>query len=226
MSTVDMICYGLTDMIPLLAAGGSFIYGIRRFFKKGKPLFLQSLTMAMGCHALGSLYHICQSLTRMTVPEGFTPAYLGHIGFFLFLLTASYGQMDRIIDDGTPPMRPARWLALLAPLAAVLLYLPNGLVAEVSVATKVTYLLVWIPACVSVYFSLKHTIIPDMDFGFIKAIKPYNLMALILSFGELLMMTAWDFLSPVPMAMSALFFGVFCVATVITAERGVRKWII
>jgi predicted CoA-binding protein len=126
-----MLCLWIAELVPLFATLFSFIYGLNKFFKKGKPLFLQSITMAMGCHALGSIYHLCQTLTTNTVLEGFTPAYLGRIGFFLFLLVASYGQMDRIIDDGTPPMSRARKIALTAPLAAVLLYVPNALIEAI-----------------------------------------------------------------------------------------------
>ena len=38
---------------------GIFVsFWIEIFFKRGRPLFLQSITMAMGCHSLGSIYHI------------------------------------------------------------------------------------------------------------------------------------------------------------------------
>ena len=89
MEGLDLIWLWIAELIPLSAALFSFIYGLNKFFKKGKPLFLQSITMAMGCHALGSIYHLCQTLTTETVLEGFTPAYLGRIGFFLFLIAAS-----------------------------------------------------------------------------------------------------------------------------------------
>ena len=72
----------IAELVPLSATLFSFIYGVSKFFKKGKPLFLQSITMAMGSHALGSIYHLCQTLTTETVLEGFTPAYLGRIGLF------------------------------------------------------------------------------------------------------------------------------------------------
>ena len=178
MEGLDIIWLWVAEVVPLAATLFSFIYGLNRFFKKGKPLFLQTITMAMGCHTLGSVYHLCQTLTSETIVEGFTPAYLGRIGFFLFLLTASYGQMDRIVDDGSSKMRPARMIALLAPIAAVLLYIPNCTIEEVPNATKITYAFVWIPAIVSVYFNLKHAIIPDLDFGFIKALKKYSFFVL------------------------------------------------
>lgn len=216
----------IAELVPLGATLFSLVYGLRHFFKKGKPLFLQSITMAMGSHALGSIYHMCQSLTSENVVEGFTPAYLGHIGFFLFIITASYGQLDRIVDDGSPGMRKSRIIALLAPVLALLIYIPNALPEDIAVSTKVVYALVWLPAMISVYFNLKHAIIPDLDFGFIKAIKPYNLLVLLLSFSELLCLTAWDYYYPVLMAVSSLVFGALCICTMVLARRGVKKWTI
>ena len=216
----------IAELVPLGATLFSLVYGLRHFFKKGKPLFLQSITMAMGSHALGSIYHMCQSLTSENVVEGFTPAYLGHIGFFLFIITASYGQLDRIVDDGSPKMRKSRIIALLAPVLALLIYISNALPEDIAVSTKVVYALVWLPAMISVYFNLKHAIIPDLDFGFIKAIKPYNLLVLLLSFSELLCLTAWDYYYPVLLAVSSLVFGALCICTMVLARRGVKKWTI
>jgi hypothetical protein len=180
--------------------------------------------MAMGSHALGSIYHVCQTLTTETIIEGFTPAYLGRIGFFLFFLTASYGQMDRIVDDGSKKLRSARFVALLAPLGAVLLYLPNGLMEELPVATKIAVSLVWLPAIFSLYYNLKHAIIPNFDFGFIKAIKPYNILAVCLGFAELLCLTAWDYLYETQLVISSVIFAGLCVALMIAAKKGAERW--
>lgn len=226
MEPIELICLVIAELLPLVATLFSLIYGLKHFFKKGKPLCLQSITMAMASHTLGSVYHICQTLTSDDIVEGFTPAYLGRFGFFLFILTASYGQLDRIVDDGSSKMRPARILALVAPVMAILLYIPNALIDDVTIATKIVYALVWIPAIFCVYFSLKHAIIPDLDFGFIKAIKPYNVFVLLLCFSELLCLTAWDYYYPVPMAIAATVFGVLCICTMLFAKKGVEKWTI
>ena len=182
--------------------------------------------MAMGCHALGSIYHLCQILTTKTVYEGFTPAYLGRIGFFLFLITATYGQMDRIVDDGSRALKPSRVIALIAPICAVLLYLPSALMEDLPLATKITVALVWLPATVSVYYNLKHAIIPDLDFGFIKAIKPYNFLAMCLGFAELLCLTAWDHLHNAMLVISSFAFAGLCIAMMLAAKRGAEKWTI
>ena len=223
---IDIVCLWISELVPLAATLFSLVYGLKHFFKKGKPLCLQSITMAMASHALGSIYHLCQTLTTENIVEGFTPAYLGRIGFFLFVLTASYGQLDRIVDDGSPKMSRARIIALIAPLLALLLYIPNALIEDVAIATKVVYAFVWIPAILCVYFNLKHAIIPDFDFGFIKAIKPYNVFVLLLSFSELLCLTVWNYYYPIPMAIATIVFGALCICTMVFARKGVEKWTI
>ncbi len=226
MNDINLICLWIAELAPLAATLFCLIYGLKHFFKKGKPLFLQSLTMAMASHSLGSIYHLCQTLTSENYVEGFTPAYLGRIGFFLFIITASYGQLVRIVDDGSSKMRQAKILALIAPLFAVLLYIPNALIEDVPIKTKIVYALVWIPSIFSVYFNLKHAIIPDFDFGFIKAIKPYNIFVLLLSFSELLCLTAWDYYYPVQIAVTAVIFAALCICTMVFARKGVQKWTI
>ena len=226
MTTAEMLCIWIAELVPLFATLFSFVYGLKHFFKKGKPLFLQTITLAMASHALGSIYHICLAFTSDILIEGFTPAYLGRIGFFLFILTASYGQMDRIVDDGSSKMKPSRYIALIAPICAAILYIPNYMLDDVPLRTKVVYAFVWFPALIAVYFNLKHAIIPNMDFGFIKAIKPYNIFALLLCFSELICLTAWDYYEMVPLAVSALIFSALCICTMVAAKKGVEKWTI
>ena len=134
--------------------------------------------------------------------------------------------MDKIVDDGSPKMKPSRYIALIAPICAALLYIPNYIIDDEPIYTKIVYALVWIPAVVAVYFNLKHALIPNMDFRFIKAIKPYNILILCLSFSELVCLTAWDYYEIVPLAISAVVFGVLCISTMIAAKKGAEKWTI
>jgi hypothetical protein len=134
--------------------------------------------------------------------------------------------MDRIIDDGTPPIRPSRYIALIAPVCAALLYIPNAWIIDLPAAARISLLLVWIPALVSVYFNLKHAIVPDCDFGFVKAIKPYNILAVGLGFAELLCLSAQNLPHDLPIIITSVIFAVFCVAIMIAAKKGAEKWTI
>ena len=123
-------------------------------------------------------------------------------------------------------MRPARYIALAAPLGAIFLYLPNGFMEDLPIATKIAVLLVWLPALFSLYYNLKHSIIPDVDFGFVKAIKPYNILAVCLGFSELLCLTAWDYLYNTQLVITSVIFAVLCVALMLAAKKGAEKWTI
>ena len=220
-------CLWAADILPLLATLGTFIYGVKNFFKKGKAYYLQIVTMGMGCYAMGSFYHLCQSITTGDLADGFTAAYLGRIGFFLFLFTANYGQMDGLLDDRTPSLKKFRYIALIAPVTAALLYLPCFF-AEMPYSTKISLSLLWIAAIFSSYFNFKHAIIDDLGYGFVKAIRPYNVCALILTFLELTLQVLWvyydiDFILIVIMFVTVTF-SVVSILTMVTLKRGVEAW--
>lgn len=214
------------DGIVFLSATASLIYALRILFSKKKLAFyFQLIIGAIGCHVLGYLFDVCEFFANGTLAEGFMIGYLGTIGCFLFLLTASFGYMDGILDDGTAAMEKSRYIALLAPLAALLLLVPN-LIADIPLQTKVWYVLVWIPASFCSYFNLKHAIIPDMDFGFVKAIRPFNVAALSFTMMQLVHLTLWSYCGWGVLLLSGALFGASCIVMTVMAERGVKKWIL
>lgn len=227
MSTIDTACMWIADIVPFLSTLIAFIYGVKKFFKKGAAFYLQIVTMSMGCYAMGSLYHLCQTLTSDVITEGFTAAYLGRIGFFLFLFTANFGQIDNVLDDGSAQVKKSRIIAVIAPLLAGLLFIPNA-ITDMPVSTKITHALVWIAAIFSLYFNFKHAIISDMDIGFAKAIRPYNISAVILTFLELIILTMWSNYDIenafIIIAALATAFGVMSIVTIVNLKKGVEKW--
>ncbi len=220
-------CLWAADILPLLATLGTFIYGVKNFFKKGKAYYLQIVTMAMGCYAMGSFYHLCQSITTGDLADGFTAAYLGRIGFFLFLFTANFGQMDGLIDDRTPSLKKFRYIALVATASAALLYLLCVL-AEMPYSTKISLSLLWIAAIFSSYFNFKHAIISDLGYGFVKAIRPYNICALALTFLELILQVLWAYYDDnyiiIVIMIVTIIFSIVSVLTIVTLKRGVEAW--
>lgn len=226
MERIDFICTCLAEIITLSATTIAFIYGIRKFFKKGTPLFLQSITMAMGCHSLGTVYRLCFMITHGVVQSGFTPAYLGRIGFFLFFVAAGYGHLDRIVDDKSPAIRRYRYIAIISSVVAAVLLVPNLMMKGLPLSTKISVVMIWIPAMISVYYNMKHIIIPDFDFGFVKAIKPYSLLAICLAFAELFCVGAWNYRSNLLLFISSVIFAVLSIAIMVVAKKGAEKWTI
>lgn len=226
MTALERVCFFVADIVPFLASLGTFIYGVKHFFKKGKAYYLQIVTMAFGCYAMGSFYYLCQSITAEEVPEGFTAAYLGRIGFFLFLFTANFGQMDGLLDDRTAAFKKFRYLALLAPIVVALLYVPC-ILTDMLISTKISLVLMWLAAMCSSYYNFKHAVISDLGYGFVKAIRPYNICALILTFAELILHILWanaDDFGFVIIAVVSAIFSVMCAVTMVALKRGVEKW--
>lgn len=216
---------GFGDRIVFLSAIVALIFAVFIIAFQKAAMYFKLIAGAVFCHMLGLLYDICEYYTTGTLSENFTIGYLGTIGCFLFLLTASFGYMNGILDDKTSVMKKSRLIALLAPVSLLALLIPNFF-AEVPIGTKICYTIVWIPAMFSSYFNLKHAIIPDMGFGFVKAIRPFNITALIFTLFQLIHLTLWNFFDWIPLLISGILLGASSIVMMIFAQRGVKKWII
>lgn len=215
----------LGEMIVCLSSVIALGCGIYTLIFKKPPMFFQLIIGAIACHILGYLFDICEFFTQGTLSGGYTIGYLGSIGCFLFLLTAGFGYLDGIMDDRTGAMRKSRLIALLAPLFAVALLVVNML-SDIPTKIKIAYFVLWIPAMFNSYFCLKHAILPDMGFGFVKAIRPYNIAALTFTLLQLVHLTLWSFFGWVVILISGIFFGLSIVLMMIMARRGAEKWTI
>ena len=131
--------------------------------------------------------------------------------------------MDGIMDDKTPQMKKTRYIAVAAPALLLVLWFFN-MISGISLPVKIMYSVLWIPAMLSSYFNLKHAIIPDLGFGFVKAIKPFNVAALAFTVFQLVHLTMWSYCGWIPLLISGTLFGSSCVAMIITADKGIKKW--
>ena len=217
---------GLGDSIVSVLAAVALIYGIYMSVTRKLPLYFQLSIATVACLLLGYVFDVCEYVVNGFVGETYIVGYLGSIGSFLFLLTASLGYMDGIIDDRTHRMKKFRYMALIAPLLAVALWIPNILAADITVLTKVMYSILWTPAIFSSYFNLKHAIIPDMGFGFVKAIRPFNVAALAFTFLQLIHLTLWNYCDWIPLMISGIVFGSSCIVMIVMADKGVKKWVL
>ena len=112
---------------------------------------------------------------------------------------------------------------MVAPILAAILLVLN-MFANVPISTKVVYFVLWIPAMYCSYFNLKHAIVPDMGFGFVKAIRPFNRAALSFTFLQLIHLTLWNFCGWIPLLISGIVFGCSCIVMIVMADKGVKEW--
>ena len=216
---------GFGDGVVVLMSIVALIYGFYTLIFRKQPLFFQLSMAAVACLLLGYVFDICYYIIHGLLEEGYMIGYLGSTGSFLFLLTASIGYMDGIIDDGSPKIKKCRYIALIGPVLAIALWVPN-MFADIPIITKVVYSILWIPAIFSLYFNLKHAIVPDMGFGFVRAIRPFNIVALSFSFLQLIHLTLWNYCDWIPLLISGTIFGISCILMIVMADRGVKKWIL
>ena len=214
---------GIGDGVVVLMSIAALIYGLRMTVREKLPLYFQLSMAAVACLLLGYVFDVCYYIVHGLVEEGYMIGYLGSIGSFLFLLTASIGYMDGIMDDGSPKIKKCRYIALIGPVIAAVLWVPN-LFADAPVITKVVYTVLWIPAMCCVYYNLKHAIIPDMGFGFVKAIRPFNIAAVSFTFLQLIHLTLWNYCDWIPLLISGIVFGASTFIMIVMADKGVKKW--
>ncbi len=216
--------YLIANIIVCVCALGGFIYGGTKFFRPKKALYAQMITLSLGCIAFGRLYNIVRLMTGGNLTDSFQLGFLGLIGSLMFFFSSNYGTVDSLVDDYSKEFTKYRVIALAAPVAAVLMYLGLFLFGNVSPIWKIQGAALTLFVLPASYFNLKHLIFPDVEFGVVKCLRPYNLLALIY--------TAAIFVECFAMSRDIEFLTLICccVTGIITAAmiptivRGLKKW--
>ena len=168
------LSYGL---ISFLIAVFAFGFGATKLFKKKKPMYLQILVCAAGCFAIQQLSYVVNIWCNVSAAVSI--GMFGIFGCNFFLLSANYGTLDKIVDDGGDSKK-ARLCAVIAPVILAAL----TVVAFFSWEKKdMFYAVMWVimllPALPASYYNLKHILLPMDPFEFLRATKPCNIAALV-----------------------------------------------
>ena len=217
---MDRIFFGALTICAMFG----FVYGLVKFFRAPSALYSRMIVFGIGCTMLGRLFETLQLYTTGEIHNGFHVGMLGILGSFLFFLTANYGQMDSLADDGSPRLRKYRWIALLAPAAVAAMYLLTVSFTGWGERALVDGILSLIIGQAS-YFHLKHLIVPDVEGAVIHSIRGYNLMALI--YAGLVMAEMIIRCIPDPGIWKHLLYGALCLILILfipVLEGGVKKW--
>lgn len=207
-----------------VCAGIGFGYGLYRFFRGKSALYVQMIVFGVGCAMLGRLFTTLLYLVNVDFNEGFNVGMLGIIGSFLFFFSANFGQMDSIVDDGSPKFRKTRIIALAAPVTVAALW------CVIAAIYGINALSIWVgiemlSLALASYFHLKHLIIEDVSYGLIRSIRSYNLLSLVYAF--LCIMEVFVDVLELPPAFPVIVCVLECavlLAFIPVLERGVKKW--
>ncbi len=214
----------IANIITCICALIGFIYGIIKFFKPKKAVYPQMITLAVGCMAFGRLYQVVRLLTGGEILNSFQLGLFGIIGSLMFLFSANYGAIDSLADDGSKEFTKYRIVSVAAPLVAAALYFIFIFAADTAKLTKIIYGIITVFVMLASYFHLKHLIFPDVDFGVINCLKPYNLLALIYSFICMAEMILLNVNSEIGILLVGVVMGGLLIGIVISVERGIKKW--
>ena len=216
--------YLILSSAVTVCAGIGFSYGIFRFFREKSALYIRMIVFSVGCAMFGRLFESLQLIANGYIAGGFHVGVLGIAGSFLFLFSANYGQMDSIVDDGSEQFKKTKLISLIAPLAVLGMWCIL-VVSKGFNKTTVAYGVETLVIAPAVYFNFKHLIIEDVDFGLIRAIRLYNLLAIVYAFLCMAEMFVKSFNNP--LVFIIIIYVLQCLvllAIIPVLERGVKTW--
>ncbi len=213
----------LENVAVFLSALCGFLYGAHRFLRPKQPLYATMIVLGIGCAALGRLYQCVRLLTGYSLTDHFQIGVLGTLGTFSFFLSANYGQIDSLVDDGSPAFRKYRRIALCGPALIAVLYAAAA-AGDIPLSVKFGFGAVSVAIAAACYFHVKHIFIPDVAYGVVRAQRHYNMLALDLGIVSVLEMNALAHSLEWLLIVSGFLLCVFLAAVVPVMDKGVRAW--
>lgn len=217
---------GFWDVFPLIACTIAFIFGVVKLFKKKTPMYFQLAICSVGCFALEKLYDTLCYLCTGGFVEGFSIGTLGCAGSIAFLLVANTGAFDSIFNDVSEGNKKERLMAWIAPAILTLIIIFVLLFAELKAQDIIVTAIIFAAAVPCSYFNLKLVLLKDKNDGFLKAVKPLNLVSLIYCVLTILMLAFSAFEKDNAVVALCALMGVVAVALAVSADWGRKQWAI
>ncbi len=217
--------YLIANIIVCVGALAGYIYGKIRLFRAGKSmLYAQMIALSLLCITYGRLYHIVRLVTDGSITESFQLGFLGVLGSLIFFFSSNFGTVDSLVDDGSKKLKKYRLIALAAPAAAVVLYVCLFLWGEVAPLWRVQGAVLTLLVIPTSYFNLKHLIFPDVEGGFVKCLRPYNLLVLIYTASMMMEYFAMSRNNGLLTLISCCIAGLSVAAMIPMVVRGNKLW--
>jgi len=198
----------------------SSIWGACIIFKKKTPLFYRIIFLAVLACLMGNVYTLLFRLLQQPEYTGFHVGYLGYISMFFFLYSSYYGAINSLADGNQPELKKYR---VVAGFITVIFFILSILL--ICFCNKELWIfIVVIPIGFTLYFATKLLIIPDVEMGIIKVLRPYNgvIIGLCICMAIRILSKAGSVIETV----SSIFAGLLLTVCIPVARRGVRKWFI
>ena len=173
-----MSIFNWLELAATVFSGAGFLYGAGKYLKPHKPLYASMIVLGTGCIMLGRGYTFMRMFTGLPVSGIFHVGILGTAGTFAFFFSSNYGQIDSLVDDGGDIFLKYRLIAFSAVLLTAVMYILI-LMSPAPAAEKFSDGIVSASVAAASYFHLKHIMIPDIDYGVVRCLRRYNILALM-----------------------------------------------
>ena len=166
------------------------IYGAVFLLKESKALYTKMIFWAVVCAFISRLFMQAMLFYYQAYSTNIGMGTVGLFGSLFFILSANFGQINRLADDGSPRCIKARIIALIGPLLLIGGYIAFYIVgsavwvdelndAEYFNLTAIELGIMTLILLPCVYYNLKHAIIYDVKGGIVHSLRAYNIMALL-----------------------------------------------
>ena len=196
------------------------VYGCCTVFGKKTPLFYKIVFFAVLTCLMGNVYTLLYGLLWDQGDTGFHVGYIGTVGMFFFLYSSYYGAINSLADGRQPELRRFR---IAAGFVAAVFFFGSALLMFFY-GKAFWMVIVTVPMSFTVYFAMKHLIIPDVDMGIIQVMRPYN--AVIVGLCVSMMLRMISISGSVLGTVSSIIAGILLAVCMPLARNGVRKWFI
>ena len=213
------IIFGL---ISFLIAVLSFFLGAVKLFKGKKPLYLRLFVCAAGCFAIQQLSYIVN--LWCDIPSAVSIGSFGIFGCNFFLLSANYGTLDKVVDDGKGS-KTAKIIAVIAPVfMAVLAAVSFMFWKNKDILGAWLWLIILLPSLPASYFNLKHILLPMDPFEFLRATKLCNIAAIVFYIVTAVYVILSSLSNSVVSGISSVFMSLSVLWLTLCAVKGAEKW--
>ena len=164
----------------LVCSGISLVCGIVRILgKKKAPTYLLFIIFAILSAFLSRIFYTISIALYGGLPEIFNIGFLGYAAMFLFMFFANFGQIDLLVDDRRTMKATYRIIPVIIPAAELAAAVCGLFFGTAEFSVRVSFLIISVIAGFAGYLNMKHLIVPDIDFGIVKSIRGYNLIAFL-----------------------------------------------
>ncbi len=176
----------ILELVLTAITAVAFAWGDFKFFRKGTALYLQMVTCAVGCAFLTRVFESIQ-IWRSGETSIYSLSMLGIVAEFLFLYCSNYGLIDSLCDDGSKSFIKYRLISAVIPVSAFVFSVVQY--DKFCRMNDKAPFLIYIPIIVvllAAYYHIKHLIIPDVENGIVRRIRPYNMLGVVNCFAVLM----------------------------------------